>query len=218
MLPSRGQTSVPSVFFRPLLLPLPDPEEDIVYLRSPTVVVDSFAPHRSTRAFSRYRGAAMQEAADAEEKHELEFQSGFEGARKGRAGSRRKTRLPRGVTLEWQLEGLMIPSRESFPRRRLPRSRGGLRRRCRFGIWSAARKSSRLDRASGVASAFINQRSVRLTSTRRHDVFLDVFLPECRVVRQACNVVNAFGGSIIRVAGWLLIVWVAAVTPVESRN
>lgn len=49
-------------------------------------------------------------------------------------------------------------------------------------------------------------------------MFPDVFLPERRLVRQACNVVNAFGGSIIRVAGWLLIVRVAAVTLVAFRS
>lgn len=73
----------------------------------------------------------MQEAVDAKEKHELEFQSGFERAWKGKVESRGKTRSPRGVTLEWQLEGLMIPSRESFSRRSFPRPT--LRRRCRFG-------------------------------------------------------------------------------------
>lgn len=128
MLPSRDQTSVPFFFWCGLpsifpslpVLPL-DPEEDMVYLRFPTVVVDSFVPHGSTRVPSTEKQHKKQR--DAGEKLEFEFQGAedSEGKERGarergggrRTESRRKTRSLCSVTLEWQLEGLMIPRRES---------------------------------------------------------------------------------------------------------
>lgn len=82
-----------------------------------------------------------------------------------RAESRRKTRLLCGVTLEWQLEGLMIPSRESHRESLLRLLTDPWSTASSSGALPAGRKSSRLDRASGVASAFINQCYVRLAST-----------------------------------------------------
>lgn len=85
MLPSRGQTPGPFFFrclpsiFPPSFSPLPlDPEEDMVYLRFPTVVVDSFVPHGSARVPSTEK--TRKKRRDAEEKLEFEFQRAEEGS------------------------------------------------------------------------------------------------------------------------------------------
>lgn len=62
-------------------------------------------------AFPRPRRSDTRSGTQMPKKSTSSSSKGLTRAR--RARSRRKTRLPRGVTSEWQLEGLMIPSRES---------------------------------------------------------------------------------------------------------
>lgn len=213
--PSRGQTPIP-FFFRygscPQFPPPPVLPPPLWTLKKTWFI---FGPRQSSsirpfltarltfpRPKSSARSGAILKKSSSLSSSALKKLRGENEARgeqgrgeRRRAESRRKTHLPCGVTLEWQLEGLMIPSRESHRESLPPRSL----EYCNVaGAPPVGRKSSRLDRARGVASTFINQCYVRLASTWR-DGCSSACLPGRRLVLQACNVVNAFGRTIISV-------------------
>lgn len=146
----------------------------MVYLRSPTVVVDSFVHHGSTRVPSTEK--QHKKRCDTEEKLEFEFQrtEGAEGREEGgRGGTKKKSGIQKKNAFALRRDSRVAIRRindsvsgvtpglsSSLPQR-------SLEYRVAVGALPVGRKSSRLDRANGVASAFINQCYVRLVSTWR---------------------------------------------------
>jgi len=170
LVPSFSGASLLFIFFPLSSLPL-DPEEDMVYLRSPTIVVDSFVSRLDSRSLDR---EAMQEAMRCWRKARLPGgwrrfeigETGREERKKNALALRRDSRVAIR-RINDSVSGVTPGVSFSFPHR-------SLEYRIVVEALAGGPKivARRLDCTSEVASAFINQRYVRLALTLQRRMFL----------------------------------------------